>query len=232
MPAAMDYEVVAVYPHDAEAFTQGLIFHAGFLYESTGIKGRSSVRKVSLQTGETKQRYDLPPDYFGEGIAIVDKRLIQLTWRSSRAFVYDLDTLSPIVTFSYTGEGWGLTHDGRRLIMSDGSSNLRFIDPHTFATTETLAVTRRSRAFDKLNELEYIEGMVYANVYQSATVAVIDPVSGAVVDTVDFSALVEAAKSLTRSAGVLNGLAYDPTRQRLFITGKKWRRLYEIRLIP
>ena len=233
-PAAMgmDYEILGVYPHDSDAYTQGLVFYDGYLYESTGLKGRSSVRKVDLHTGEAILRHDLAPSYFGEGITIRDGRLIQLTWRSKRGFVYDLDGLHPIGIFAYPTEGWGLTHDGARLIMSDGSAHLYFLDPGTFETVKTVSVTDGAAPLDNLNELEYIDGLVYANVYQSAWVAVINPLSGQLVDSLDFSELVDAETGLTRTAGVLNGIAYDPDERRLFVTGKNWRRLYAVRLTP
>ena len=228
----MGYEIVGVYPHDSDAYTQGLVFDGGYLYESTGLKGHSSVRKVDLLTGDAIVRHNLAPTYFGEGIAILDGRLLQLTWRSNRGFVYDLDELRPLATFDYPTEGWGLTHDGERLIMSDGTARLYFLDPGTFETVDSISVTDGAAPLDKLNELEYIDGLVYANVFQTARVAVIDPVTGLLVDSLDLSQLVEAERALTQSAGVLNGIAYDPDQQRLFVTGKNWRRLYAIRLTP
>ncbi len=227
----MDYEILAVFPHDPGAYTQGLVFERGYLYESTGRRGHSSLRKVDLGTGEVLQRYDLQTSYFAEGITILDGRIFQLTWRSHRGFVYDLDDLRPLGGFSYSTEGWGLTHDGERLIMSDGSANLYFLDPDTFETLATLPVKNGLQPVDKLNELEYIEGLIYANIYQSPRIAVINPVSGELVDSLDLTQLVEAELSLTPSAGVLNGIAYDIEEKKMFVTGKNWRRLYAIRPI-
>lgn len=228
----MGYEVIAVYPHDRQAFTQGLVFYRGYLYESTGIRGQSSLRKVALPTGEVIQRYDLSPDYFAEGIAVVGNHVIQLTWQSYRGFVYDLDDFKVISTFSYDTEGWGLTYDGERLVMSDGSANLHFLSADTFEALAILPVRSGLRSVDRLNELEYIDGMIYANVFQSARIAIIDPVSGEMVDSLDLRQLVEAERALTQSAGVLNGIAYDEDEKKLFVTGKNWRRLYAIRLTP
>lgn len=232
MALGMDYEVVAVYPHDAGAYTQGLVFDGGYLYEGTGRRGHSSLRKVELGTGEVLQRYDLPSRYFGEGIAIVEGRIVQLTWRSNRGFVYNLEDFRPLGTFSYSTEGWGLTHDGERLIMSDGTANLYFLDPDTFETLATVPVKNGLRSVENLNELEYIEGLIYANVYQSRRIAVIDPQTGELVDSLDLSQLVDAEMALTESAGVLNGIAYDIEEKIMYVTGKNWRRLYAIKPLP
>ena len=228
---AMDYEVLSVYPHDVHAYTQGLVFDGGYLYESTGRKGHSSLRKVDLGTGEVLQRYNLPAGYFGEGIAIFGERIIQLTWRSNRGFVYNLDDFQPLGAFSYPTEGWGLAHDGERLIMSDGTANLYFLDPDTFEVLATLPVNDGLSPVENINELEYVDGLIYANIYQSPRIAVINPQSGEVVNSLDLSRLVEAETTLTQSAGVLNGIAYDDKQKKLFVTGKNWRRLYAIRLV-
>lgn len=226
------YEVVAVYPHDQQAFTQGLVFYQGYLYESTGLKGQSSLRKVDLQTGEVLKRYNLSSAYFAEGIAVVGDRLVQLTWKSRRGFVYKLDDFEVLSTFSYETEGWGLTHDGKHLIMSDGSAVLRFLDTDTFESIANLTVRSGLQFIDRLNELEYIEGLIYANVFRSTSIAIIDPRSGEVVDFLDLRQLVEAETTLSQSAGVLNGIAYDKNEKRIFVTGKNWRRLYALRLTP
>ena len=226
------YEVVAVYPHDQQAFTQGLVFYQGDLYESTGLKGQSSLRKVDLQTGEVLKRYNLSSAYFAEGLAVVGDRLVQLTWKSRRGFVYKLDDFEVLSTFSYETEGWGLTYDGKHLIMSDGSAVLRFLDTDTFESIANLTVRSGLQFIDRLNELEYIEGLIYANMIRSTSITIIDPRSGEVVDFLDLRQLVEAETTLSKSAGVLNGIAYDKNEKRLFVTGKNWRRLYALRLTP
>ena len=227
----VSFEVVDVYPHDQHAFTQGLVYHRGYLYESTGLRGHSSLRKVNLQTGEVIAQHDLLPAYFAEGITVFGSHLLQLTWQSQRGFVYELDELQVLSTFAYNTEGWGLTHDGEHLVMSDGSANLYFLKPDTFERVAVLPVRNGLRPLDQINELEYIEGLIYANIFQSASIAIIDPGSGEMVDSLDLSQLVDAETALTQSAGVLNGIAYDSADKRLFVTGKNWRRLYAIRLI-
>jgi glutamine cyclotransferase len=222
------YAIVRTYPHDPTAFTQGLLYHDGFLYEGTGLNGRSSVRKVRLETGEVAQRHDLAAPYFGEGITIWRSALYQLTWQSGLAFVYDRRTLAPRRTFTYAGEGWGLTHDGAALIMSDGSDQLRFLDPTTFAERRRVAVTAAGVPVRRLNELEYVRGEVFANVWQTDYVARIDPATGRVSGWVDLGGLLSPVEAA--SADVLNGIAYDEARDRLFVTGKLWPKLFEIRL--
>lgn len=222
------YEVVAAWPHDAGAFTQGLAYADGRLYESTGRYGESSLRLVDLETGTVLRRRDLAARHFGEGIALLGRRIYQLTWRSGTGFVYARDTFALLETFRYDGQGWGLTTDGRRLIMSDGSAVLRFLDPDTFRVARTVEVHDGGEAVVNLNELEYVRGEIYANVWGSDAVARIDPASGAVRAWIDLSGL-----HPVRSAdGVLNGIAYDAERDRLFVTGKLWSRLYQIRLRP
>lgn len=224
------YAVVRTYPHDPTAFTQGLQYLDGVLYEGTGLYGRSSVRKVRLETGEVLQRHDLAAPYFGEGIAIWGAALYQLTWRSGVAFVYDRETLALRRTFRYSGEGWGLTHDGRLLIMSDGSDRLRLLDPPTFAERGRVPVTAAGTPVARLNELEYVRGEILANVWQTDYVARIDPATGHVRGWIDLRGLLtpeEAAR-----ADVLNGIAYDAGGDRLFVTGKLWPKLFEIRLRP
>jgi glutamine cyclotransferase len=220
------YDVVKVYPHDPGAFTQGLLFRDGFLFESTGREGRSSLRKVRLDTGEVVQRIDLDARYFAEGLTDWGGRLLQLTYTTNVGFVYDLRTFARERTFSYTGEGWGLTHDGRRLIMSDGTPALRFLDPETQRELGRVTVRDGAQPVDDLNELEFVKGEVLANVWTTDRIAIINPASGAVTAWVDLSGI------RPRSPGidVLNGIAYDAAGDRLFVTGKLWPRLFEIRL--
>lgn len=222
------YQVVNVYPHDREAFTQGLIYRDGVLFESTGLKGRSSLRKVRLETGEVLQRAAVDERYFAEGLTAWGSRLVQLTWETNVGFVYDLASFRPLRTFSYTGEGWGLTHDGRRLIMSDGTPTLRFLDPETFQVTGRIDVKDGGIPVEDLNELEFIDGAVYANVWTTDRIAIIDPATGRVTGWVNLAGLMP--KGTTSGDAVLNGIAYDAQAKRLFVTGKLWPRLFEIRI--
>jgi glutamine cyclotransferase len=223
------YRVVNVYPHDPEAFTQGLVYRDGFLYESTGLNGRSSLRKVRLETGEVIQQRQVDAQYFGEGLADWGGKLIQLTWRSNVGFVYDRASFNLERTFAYVGEGWGLTHDDTRLIMSDGSSSLRFLDPATLQETGRLTVTDRGRPVGGLNELEVVRGEIYANVWQTDRIARIAPASGHVTGWIDLSGLLPPSDQ--RGVDVLNGIAYDGEHDRLFVTGKLWPKLFEIALV-
>jgi glutamine cyclotransferase len=224
------YDVVRQYPHDADAFSQGLIYRDGFLYESTGLNGRSSLRLVELATGRVVQRREVSADHFAEGLVDWGAELIQLTYLSNLAFVYDLKTFEPRGSFPYPGEGWGLTRDDRRLIMSDGTSQLRFWDPVTRRELGRVAVTDRGVPVDDLNELEYVKGRIYANVWHSDRIAVIDPGSGAVTAWIDLTGL--RPPSARDPEAVLNGIAYDPSNDRLFVTGKLWPALFEIRVRP
>lgn len=199
------------------------------LYESTGLNGQSSLREVELETGAVVRRRDVPPQYFAEGLALFEDRLIQLTWQSRRGFVYDRRSFEPLGEFAYEGEGWGLTHDGRFLILSDGTDTLRFLDPVTFETVRTVAVAADGRPVARLNELEYICGEVYANVWQTDRIARIDPETGRVLGWLDLGGLLPPEDRAAR-VDVLNGIAYDPATGRLFVTGKWWPRLFEIRL--
>ncbi|HLQ86621.1 MAG TPA: glutaminyl-peptide cyclotransferase [Salinisphaeraceae bacterium] len=219
--------VVARYPHDAGAFTQGLLFYHGHLYESTGLHGHSSLRRVALATGEILAQTDLEQRYFGEGLARVGNQLLQLTWKAGVAFVYDLPDGELARIMRYSGEGWGLTFDGRHLIMSDGSATLRFIDPATFATQHRLTVTHNGKRVSRLNELEYINGEIWANVWHADDIIRIEPASGRVTGIVSAAHL---RAELPASAGALNGIAWDAVGKRLFITGKNWPTLYQIRL--
>ncbi len=224
-------DVVREFPHDTAAFTQGLLWHDGALYEGTGEVGRSSIRRVTLETGAVEQRRDVPAPYFGEGIAILGDRLFQLTWKNGVAFVYDRRTFAPRGEFRYPGEGWGLTTDGTRRVMSDGTATLRFLDPDTFDTLRTVTVTENGSPVRYLNELEWIKGEVWANVWTRDRIARIDPQSGAVVGWIDLTGLLPASWR-TGAEDVLNGIAYDAAGDRLFVTGKKWARLYQVSLRP
>ncbi len=224
------YEVVNTYPHDTDAFTQGLAFDNGTLYESTGIKGRSTVRKVDLKTGKVLKSHKLPDKYFGEGIAIVGNRIIQLTWRSRKGFIYNKNTFEVVESFSYPAEGWGITYDGRNLITSDGSANLYFLNPDSFNEVGRLEVYDDKGAVSKLNELEYVNGEIMANVWGTDRIARIDPETGRVTGWVELRGLLSADERKNRD--VLNGIAYDSRADRLFVTGKLWHRIYEIKLVP
>jgi glutamine cyclotransferase len=225
------YQIVKTYAHDPNAFTEGLFFHKGLLYESTGLEGQSDIRKVRLETGEVLQKRALPPQYFGEGIIAWKDRLIELTWQSHVGFVYDLETFTPKARFTYPGEGWALTTDGRRIIMSDGTAELRFLDPDSLKETGRLKVTDRGRPVNNLNELEWVKGEIYANIWQADRIARIDPASGRVLGWIDLSGLLNPALATVRRPDVLNGIAYDAARDRLFVTGKFWPLLYEIKLV-
>jgi glutaminyl-peptide cyclotransferase len=229
-PVVYGYEIVHTYPHDLGAFTQGLIFLDGVLYESTGLNGKSTLRKVKLETGEVLQRRDVDGKYFAEGLTEWQGTLIQLTWQTRLGFVYDLATFAPKRTFAYAGEGWGLTHDRTRLIMSDGSAILRFIDPATLTETGRMTVTDRGQPVIRLNELELVKGEIYANVWGTDSIVRIAPASGQVTGWINLAGLLPAADR-TPSADVLNGIAYDAARDRLFVTGKQWPKLFEIRLV-
>lgn len=227
----MTYEVVNTYPHDPQAFTQGLIYHDGYLYESTGLYGESTLRKVALETGEVLQQVDLPPNYFGEGLTLWEDQLLQLTWREGTGFIYNLKDFSQLGRFTYMTEGWGLTHDGTRLIMSDGSASLYFLDPGDFQVIGSVVVTYQGQAIQHLNELEYINGMVYANIWLTDDIVRIDPATGEVIGWIALSGILPDDLR-TPTTDVLNGIAYDPAGDRLFVTGKNWPHLFEIRLVP
>jgi glutaminyl-peptide cyclotransferase len=223
------YDVVRSYPHDTKAFTQGLIFRDGVLFESTGLRGESTLRKVRLETGEVLQKIDVDTRYFAEGLTDWGNRLVQLTWETKIGFVYDLASFKQQRTFTYEGEGWGLTHDGRRLIMSDGTPALRFLDPDSFREIGQVAVRDGGRLITALNELEWVKGEVYANVWLTDRIAIIAPDSGRVNAWLDLTGLRGPAAKSTGD-DVLNGIAYDATGDRLFVTGKYWARLYEIKV--
>jgi len=225
------YHVVRVYPHDPDAFTEGLFYLHGDLYESTGLNGRSEIRKERLETGQVLMRRELPGGYFGEGIVASGDRLIQLTWRTQVGFIYDLNTFRPIGQFAYPGEGWALTGDGRRIIMSDGTPVLRFLDPRTLKEVGRVTVTADGRPVANVNELEWVKGEVLANIWMTNRIARIDPASGRVVGWIDLSDIISPAEVAPDPDNVLNGIAYDAAHDRLFVTGKRWPKLFEIKLV-
>jgi glutamine cyclotransferase len=245
-PPVYGYRIVNAYPHDPGAFTQGLIYHNGFLYEGTGLHGRSSLRKVALETGKVLKRRNLPEKYFGEGIAICGNRLIQLTYQSKIGFIYDLD-LRPVGSFSYPFEGWGLTCDGKHLVLSDGTATLRRLDARIFKIVKQITVTDQGRPVFHLNELEFVKGEIFANIWKSDLIARISPETGQVTGWIDLAGMARLARAATAGmdpAGpgkdskilpdaaidVLNGIAYDERGDRLFVTGKFWPKLFEIKL--
>jgi glutamine cyclotransferase len=229
-PPVYGYEVVHTYPHDRAAFTQGLIYLDGFLYEGTGTNGKSWLRKVKLETGEVLQQRALPDQYFGEGITEWKNELVQLTWQAQTGFVYDRTTFDSKRAFHYPGEGWGLTHDGARIIMSDGSATLRFWNPETLEETGRLQVVDGTNPVPNLNELEWVNGEIYANIWQTDRIARIAPATGRVIGWIDLQGLLsEADRSVP--VDVLNGIAYDSQHSRLFVTGKLWPKIFEIKLI-
>lgn len=235
-----DYQIVKTYPHDPTAFTQGLEFHGGFLYEGTGgsrqapvQKGNifSSLRKVDYQTGKVLQKYDIPNEYFGEGITILNDKIYQITWREMTAFVYDMN-FKLLKEMRYSGEGWGLTNDGTNLIMSDGTHVIRFVNPEDFKTVRTVVVNdENGKPIMELNELEMISGEIWANVYQTGWIIRIDPQTGKLLGRIDINTLVDAEEDRNVDAKELNGIAYDKAGERIFITGKLWKSLFEIKVV-
>ena len=223
------YQVIRTYPHDPQAFTQGLVYADGGFYEGTGLHGRSSLRKVEPATGRVLQQVDLPPAYFGEGITVFGNRIIQITWQSQVGFVYDKATFRLLKQFRYAHEGWGITHDGKRLIMSDGTSILHILDPHDFRELGRLQVYDDRGTVMGLNELEYIKGEIYANIWPTDRVVIINPHSGRVKASLNFSGLLSENES--QNVDVLNGIAYDEREDRLFITGKLWPKVFEVKIM-
>jgi glutaminyl-peptide cyclotransferase len=222
--------VVAAYPHDVQAWTQGLAFHDGKLYESTGLERQSTLREVTLETGQVVRRVDLDDQYFGEGMAILGDRIFQLTWKHEIGFIHDLGSFRRIGEFRYAGEGWGLTTDGTHLVMSDGSDSLRFIDPATFEVIRTVKVRDGTRAVNQLNELEWVNGEVLSNVWMTDRIARINPETGQVTSWIDLTGLLSASDRRRYHVDVLNGIAYDAANDRLFVTGKFWPWVYHIRV--
>jgi glutaminyl-peptide cyclotransferase len=226
------YAVVNTYPHDTNAFTEGLVYSDGFLYESTGLNSASSLRRVNLTTGAVQQEVTLSSQYFGEGITVVNDTIFQLTWQSNIGFIYNKTTFAAIGNFTYPTEGWGLTYNGAELIMSDGTNNLYFIDPTTFENTGQIQVHDGNKTVVNINELEYVNGDIFANIWQTSTIAIINPQTGQVKGWIDLTGLSSANENNSNSEAVLNGIAYDQENDRLFVTGKDWANLYEIRIMP
>jgi len=226
-----DAEIVHAYPHDPSAFTEGLFYLNGFLYESTGLEQHSSIRKVKLETGAVLAQVDLPAQYFGEGIVNWKSRLVSLTYRSQVGWLWDLATFKQQREFHYSGEGWALTQDGRQLIMSDGTPELRFLNPDTLLETRRLQVTLDGKPVRNVNELEWVRGEILANIWQTQWIARIDPHDGHVLGLIDLTSVMRDAGPVSSSDGVANGIAYDAKGDRLFVTGKNWPKLYEIRLL-
>lgn len=225
------YRIINTYPHDPDAFTQGLVYHDGFLYESTGLYGSSSLRKVDLFTGLVTQKTALAAGYFGEGLALWQNSLIQLTWRSHTGFVYDKASCAIKQSFNYDTEGWGLTNDGSRLIMSDGTATLYFLDPATWAVTGSIEANDGDKPVDRLNELEYVNGKICANIWLTDKIVLIDPSDGRVTGWIDLTGLLTSELKGNTNVDTLNGIAYDAAGDRLFVTGKLWSWLFEIELI-
>jgi glutamine cyclotransferase len=223
------HRVVRAYPHDRKAFTQGLVYHDGVFYESTGLYGESSLRKVAIESGEVLRRHDVNAQYFAEGLSEWGETLVQLTWRTGVAFVYDRETFKELKRFSYTGEGWGLTRTDRHLVMSDGSATLKLLDPSTFAQVSTLQVRDEHGPVTALNELEMVRGVIFANVWQSYRIAMIAPDSGTVTGWLDLTGLLPASERSRVDA--LNGIAYDERGDRLFVTGKWWPTVFQIEVV-
>jgi glutamine cyclotransferase len=225
------YQIINSYPHDREAFTQGLVYENGVLYEGTGRNGYSELRKVELQTGKVLQTYELSEEFFGEGITVFGDKIIQLTYLSNVGFVYQKETFELLREFSYPTAGWGITNDGKNLIMSDGTQKLYFLDTETFQQVHHIEVYDRGVSVWGLNELEYIEGKIYANVWPTERIVRISPKTGQVLDWIDLRGLLTKQDNVMQ-VDVLNGIAYDKEKGRLFVTGKFWPKLFEIKLIP
>jgi len=223
------YQVVKTYPHDREAFTQGLQFKDGFLYEGTGLQGRSTLRKVKLETGVVLQKLSLPAHYFGEGISIIGDRIVQITWQSEVGFVWGLKDFKLQKQFSYKGEGWGLTTDGKNLYFSDGTDEIRILDGNTLAELRRIKVRENGRPVRDLNELEWVEGEILANVWQTDRIVKVNPLDGRVTGSVDLSGLLTAGERA--GTDVMNGIAYDSVGKRLFVTGKLWPKVFEVKLV-
>lgn len=224
----LSVSVVKAFPHDPKAFTQGLEYYRGFIYESTGLKGKSTLRKVEISTGRVLQSVSLPPEYFGEGLTIFQGKIYQLTWLSKTGFIYGLQSFRKSGEFHYQSEGWGLTHDEHSLILSDGTNQIQFIDPVTFQVQRRLEVYAGQEAVVNLNELEYIEGQIYANIWHAPHIARIDPHTGRVLAWIDLEKI--SAREQSEPEGVLNGIAYDREGGRIFVTGKDWPELLQIKI--
>ncbi|MGA2882451.1 MAG: glutaminyl-peptide cyclotransferase [Bryobacteraceae bacterium] len=225
------YEVIHTYPHDSTAFTQGLEYHGGYLYEGTGLNGRSTVRKVKLETGQVVQRVEVDPFYFGQGITVLNQQIFELTWKTQTGFVYSQATFRKKQTFNYPGEGWGLANDGRNIYMSDGTDQIRVWDPLTLQEKRRIMVRDHDEPVMNLNELEWVRGEIYANVWLTERVARISPMDGRVLGWIDLTNILPAADH-KKDTDILNGIAYDALGKRLFVTGKLWPKLFEIKVVP
>jgi glutamine cyclotransferase len=225
----VSYETVNSYPHDSTSFTQGLLWRDGGFYESTGMYGHSKLRRLEFPSGKLLKEVSLTDDLFGEGLALVDTRLIQLTWTTHRGFTYDIQSFEKLEEFRYDTEGWGLTYDGTNLILSDGSSDLFYLDPHSFKVIKKLPVTMNGQPITELNELEFIDGEIWSNVWQTDLILRIDPATGRVTSFLNMKDLL-APSDRTGTEDVLNGIAYDADKKRIFVTGKRWPRIFEIRI--
>lgn len=229
-PLNYTYKIVNQYPHDPEAFTQGLIFADGYLYESTGLYGKSSLRNIDLKTGNILREIKLAPNVFGEGITLLNNKIYLLTWKAKKGFIYDKETFQQTGSFTYPHDGWGLTNDGKNLIMSNGSSYIYFLEPKLFNITKKIKVIDQGEPVNQLNELEFINGKIYANIWRSNKIITIDPISGNVLEWINLSGILKKTDYKKR-IDVLNGIAYDNINKRLFITGKLWPKLFEVELI-
>jgi glutamine cyclotransferase len=230
IPAYYTYRVVHAWPHDPEAFTQGLVYRNGELLESTGLYGQSTLREVNLESGKTVKKISLKGEFFGEGLAVVGTRAFQLTWQNHKGFVYNADSFANEGEFSYSGEGWGLTSDGRLLVLSDGTDEIRFIDPASFQVVRTIRVLLDGHPLGSLNELEWVRGEIFANVWQTDEIVRVDPQTGRVLGVIDLYGLL-APSERGPETDVLNGIAFDPALDRLFVTGKRWPKIFEVRLL-
>ncbi|NPA44590.1 MAG: glutaminyl-peptide cyclotransferase [Chlorobi bacterium] len=229
-PEEYTYKVKNVYKHDVNAYTQGLFYHDGFLYEATGLKGKSTIRKVKLETGEVIHGFAIPTDVFGEGIVLFDNKIIQISWQAGRGFVYDFETFKVIDEFSYAGEGWGICTDNKNLFMTNGSAEIKVLETQSYSTIKTLQAYDNEGAVIYLNELEYINGFIYANIYQYEKIVKIDPKTGKVLAYIDLNGILPM-NDYTSKTDVLNGIAYDENTNRIFVTGKNWPKLFEVEFI-
>ena len=220
-------KIINKFPHDKNAYTQGLVYHKGYLYESTGLYGKSTLRKVEIETGKVVQSISLSPQYFGEGITIFDNKIYQLTWENKKAFVYDIKTFNLLNEFAYPTEGWGITTDGNQLIVSDGTNFLTYYDPNNFTITNTIMIKQGNKSLYNINEMEYHDGLVYANVYMTDSIAIINPINGDIVGWIDISSLRQNLDD-PNSAEVSNGIAYNPDTKTFYLTGKNWSNLFEV----
>jgi glutaminyl-peptide cyclotransferase len=230
-PANISYSVVNIYPHDTSSFTEGLQWHDGYLYESTGMEGESRLMKVNLKDGKAAKKIDLDKSLFGEGVTVLNNKIYQLTWKNNKAFVYDLPSFKKLKEFTWDFDGWGMTTDGKNLIITTGGNNLYFVDPETFKILNTVSVFSNYGPLGEINELEYVDGKIYANVWQSDYIVRINPETGSVEARIDFADILKkTGKEITPNTDVLNGIAYNATTKTFFVTGKRWPALYEVKL--